>query len=105
MVQSVSVIDRVDRKVLDGTPTTFATATGAYAPWMAVSVEDVDTGEVSEFLVVPSDLADVDAGRISEDSPVGEALKQSRTGETIAVAIPDGTLRFRVLRSILQGRR
>jgi transcription elongation factor GreA len=53
--------------------------------------------EVSYTLVRPGDV-NPGEGRISFESPVGQALLQHQAGDEVEVAAPSGTLRFRVER-------
>jgi transcription elongation factor GreA len=61
-----------------------------------VTVEDVDAGDEWEFQLVSSFESDPNHDRISNESPVGEALLGRRVGDEVDVAVPDGHVRYRV---------
>jgi transcription elongation factor GreB len=61
-----------------------------------VRLEDED-GAVIEYQLVGPDEFDVEAGRISIDSPVGKALLGRRVGDQVVVRRPRGELAFEVL--------
>ncbi len=54
-------------------------------------------GDVATYTIVSPSEAAPDAGRISYESPVGHALLQHKVGDEVAVAIPDGLLRCRIV--------
>lgn len=62
----------------------------------AVEVEDLETGELLRFTVVPPDHADVTEGRISVLAPIGMALLGYRVGDEIEWPVPGGTARMRI---------
>lgn len=63
-----------------------------------VTVLDVDEGEEWTFTLVGSIESDPDNDRISDESPVGLALYGKKVGDEVQIAIPDGSIRYRVLR-------
>ncbi|MBI4092724.1 MAG: transcription elongation factor GreA [Candidatus Kerfeldbacteria bacterium] len=54
-------------------------------------------GETQTFEIVGSNEADPQNGRISNESPLGQALVGKRVGETIEVTAPKGKRTFRIL--------
>ncbi|MEG1782643.1 MAG: transcription elongation factor GreA [Oscillospiraceae bacterium] len=54
-----------------------------------VIVEDED-GDDMEYAIVGATEFDPMRGKISEDSPIGIALKGHKTGETVVVSLPTG---------------
>ncbi len=54
-------------------------------------------GEVDEFTVVGSIEADPLKGKISNESPVGQALLGTRVGETVEVATPIVRAKYKIL--------
>jgi transcription elongation factor GreA len=62
-----------------------------------VQLEDVDAGETIEYHVVGSAEADPAGNKLSNESPVGKAIIGRRKGETVEVAAPRGSLKFRIL--------
>jgi len=61
-----------------------------------VTITAVDTGKSMTFKVVGSQESDFKAGAISEDSPVGKALKGARVGQTVVVEAPRGAMRYTI---------
>ncbi len=61
-----------------------------------VLLEDLDTGEEIAYTIVGSAEADPDAGRISNESPVGRALMGQAVGAVVTVQVPMGNLRYRI---------
>ena len=62
-----------------------------------VKAKDLETGETLEYKVVGSSQADSLNFMISDESPVGRALKESKKGETIKVETPAGVLKFKII--------
>ena len=54
------------------------------------------TGAVLTFEIVGTTEADVEAGRISNESPIGNALLGKKAGETVSVKVPTGTITITV---------
>lgn len=50
-----------------------------------------------EFIIVGAEEADPQAGKISDQSPIGRALLGKRVGETVSVQTPKGMTTFRIL--------
>lgn len=55
-----------------------------------VDILDDESKEVMSYEIVGTTEADVEAGRISNESPIGNALLGRKAGETISVAVPSG---------------
>ena len=49
------------------------------------------------YLIVGSAEADPAQGRISNESPLGQALMDHRAGDEVAVNTPDGVLHFQII--------
>ena len=62
-----------------------------------VKAKDLETGETIEYKVVGSSQADSLNFMISDESPVGRALKDSKKGETVKVDTPAGVLKFKII--------
>ncbi len=62
---------------------------GTVAVGTTVIVEDAN-GKESTYSIVGSTEFDPLHGKISDDSPVGAALKGHKTGETVTVELPNG---------------
>ena len=55
-----------------------------------VDIYDVTYDEHCTYEIVGTTEADVESGRISNESPIGNALLGRKAGETIEVIVPDG---------------
>jgi transcription elongation factor GreA len=55
-----------------------------------VELEDVESGEVRKYQIVGSAEADPRNDKISNESPVGQAIMGRKKGETVAVPLPSG---------------
>lgn len=62
-----------------------------------VAVKDLDFDEVVEYTIVGSAESDPSQNRISNESPVGQALLGKKAGEVIEVQVPAGVIRYQVL--------
>ncbi len=65
-----------------------------------VELEDVESGEIHLYQVVGSAEADPTHDRISNESPVGQAIMGHKKGETVQVTTPRGTVIEYVIRSL-----
>ena len=63
---------------------------------LKVKIKDVDSGENMEFTIVGSTEADPFAGRISNESLVGQHLLGKKKGEVVEIVVPDGVLHYKV---------
>ncbi|MDP9189601.1 MAG: GreA/GreB family elongation factor, partial [Actinomycetota bacterium] len=54
------------------------------------------TGVVHTWTLVGSTEADVAAGRLSVESPIGRALRNQKIGEDVRIETPGGQKTFRV---------
>ena len=63
-----------------------------------VKVYDEDFEEELEYVIVGSTEADLDLGKISDESPVGKALIGKKVGDVAKAILPTGdTAKFKVL--------
>lgn len=72
----------------------------AFAFGRTAQVLDVASGKSHEWTLVGPTEADVSAGRISAESPVGAALRDSAVGEDVVVDTPGGEKTYRVERLV-----
>ena len=63
---------------------------------LKVKIKDVDSGNEMEFTIVGSIEADPFAGRISNESLVGQHLLGKKKGEIVEIVVPDGILHYKV---------
>ena len=62
-----------------------------------VTIEDLDTKEVSTYKIVGTTEADPLNGKLSNSSAVGGHLLGHHAGDEIAVPVPDGMVRYKVV--------
>lgn len=62
-----------------------------------VKVKDLEFDEEIEYIIVGSAEADPYEGKISNESPVGEALIGRKKGEIVEVQVPDGVIKYEIL--------
>lgn len=62
-----------------------------------VMVRDLEAGDEWEYTLVDAVQADPLNDRISVQSPVGQALLNSKVGDVVEVQIPAGTARYEIL--------
>ncbi|MBQ6144118.1 MAG: GreA/GreB family elongation factor, partial [Clostridia bacterium] len=62
-----------------------------------VKLKDIEYDETVEYKIVGSSEADPREGRISDESPVGEALIGHKKGQTVKVKTPSGVLKYKIL--------
>ncbi len=53
-------------------------------------------GELSEFIIVGSQEANPLEGKISNESPIGQALLNKKVGEQIEIEVPAGKLTYKI---------
>ena len=63
-----------------------------------VTLKDLETGDVFEYQVVGSAEADPSESKISNESPVGQAIMGKGTGTVVDVEVMDGVLQYEVLK-------
>lgn len=62
-----------------------------------VLVHDYEMDEDVTYQIVGSNEADPFNGKLSDESPVGNALLGQAVGDEIEVTVPNGTLKFKIL--------
>jgi transcription elongation factor GreA len=72
---------------VDGTPDAFAFGTTA-------EVLDESSGKVNAWPLVGSTEANLAEGRLSAESPIGQALRDAKVGEPVKVETPKGSRTF-----------
>ena len=63
----------------------------------AVRVRDIEYGDEDTYIIVGSQEANPNAGRISDDSPLGKALFGHKAGDVVSVDAPDGAIKFEII--------
>ncbi len=78
-----------------------ATADGdTFAFGRTAEVEDESKGETVTWTLVGSTEANLAEGKLSAESPIGQALMDAAVGATVEVETPRGTKTFRVLKLV-----
>ncbi len=62
-----------------------------------VKVMDLDADEEETFELVGPGQDNPDKGRILTSSPIGQGLIGRKKGETVKIAIPSGSVRFKII--------
>lgn len=62
-----------------------------------VIIENIDTGDSSEYQLVGPEESDIDQGRISVSSPLGREIIGKRPGDEFALQAPGGRRNFELL--------
>lgn len=62
-----------------------------------VLLEDVASGDRTEYVIVFGDFIDLDTNQISMASPIGRALLGRQLGEEVAVQLPRGERTYRLV--------
>jgi transcription elongation factor GreA len=60
-------------------------------------VRNLATGDEFDYMIVAGDFMDLDAGHISMASPLGRGLLGTRVDDEVAIQLPAGERRFRIL--------
>lgn len=62
----------------------------------SVKLKELASGRSLEFTIVGSAEADAKNARLSNESPVGAAIMGRKSGETVEVATPGGTMNYKI---------
>ncbi len=62
-----------------------------------VVLKDLEFGDILEYTIVGSAEADPTESRISNESPVGEAILGRKVGSVVEVNVPAGTLKYEIV--------
>ncbi len=62
-----------------------------------VTVKDLETDEEWNYTIVGSVEVDPDEDRISNESPIGEALMGHKVGDIVEIKIPAGVARYEIM--------
>ena len=62
-----------------------------------VKVKDLEDNETYEYAIVGGNEADPMENKISNESPVGAGLLGAKRNQVVEIAIPAGTLRYKVM--------
>ena len=87
LIENAEIVDNIDHDAPKDTVTLSS----------IVRLRDVEDDYEETYEIVGSQEANPRAGRISDDSPLGQGLIGHRAGETVTVNAPAGELRFEIL--------
>lgn len=62
-----------------------------------VKIKNQTNGAEMEYKLVAQSEADLKAGKISVDSPIGKGLLGKEVGDTAEIEVPNGTVKFEVI--------
>lgn len=62
-----------------------------------VRILDMEMDEEMEFKIVGTKEADIDSGKMSDESPIGAAIMGREVGEEVEVETPSGVIGFKIL--------
>ena len=82
-----------DARVID----TSEVSADAVSVGTRVRLRDLEAGKTVEYHIVGSAEADPAEKKLSNESPVGRAIMGRKKGETVEVAAPRGTLKFKIM--------
>ena len=62
-----------------------------------VKILDMDLDEEMEFKMVGTKEADLDSGKMSDESPIGRAIIDREVGEEVEIETPQGPVKMKIL--------
>ena len=62
-----------------------------------VKILDMEMYEEMEFKMVGTKEADIDSGKMSDESPIGKAILNHAVGDEVEVETPSGVIGFKIL--------
>ncbi len=62
-----------------------------------VALKDLESQEVIEFILASSAEANLSNQRLSDESPVGKAIKGKRAGQVVKVKAPYGQIKYEII--------
>lgn len=86
LIDNAEIVDNIDHDAPKDTVTLGS----------IVKVRDIEDDYEETYEIVGSQEANPRDGRISDDSPVGRALRGHRAGEQVTVEAPAGNLKFEI---------
>lgn len=87
LIDNAEIVDNIDHDAPKDTVTLGS----------IVKVRDIEDDYEETYKIVGSQEANPREGRISDDSPVGRALRGHRAGEQVTVEAPAGNLKFEIV--------
>ncbi len=62
-----------------------------------VKIKNVANGATMKYTLVAESEADLKAGKISVDSPIGKGLLGKKVGEVVDIKVPSGVMKFEII--------
>ena len=93
-------IKRLKQRLRAAVVTETATGGDIFSFGRTAEVSDEDTGAVNTWTLVGPAEADMTQGKLSSQSPVGQALADHAVGDVVEVTTPKGTRRLKVQRLV-----
>ena len=62
-----------------------------------VTLQDMQSGDMLQYAIVGSAEADPSSHKLSNESPVGRAIMGRKPGDKVTVAVPQGSMKFKIL--------
>jgi transcription elongation factor GreA len=62
-----------------------------------VKIKNVATGATMTYTLVAENEADLKAGKISVDSPIGKGLLGKKVGDMADITVPSGVMKFEIV--------
>jgi len=62
-----------------------------------VELQNIETGEKSQFRIVNAQEANIFEGKISSDSPIGRGILTHKVDEVVRVKTPAGWAKYKIL--------
>lgn len=62
-----------------------------------VKIRNADNGVVMIYQLVSENEADIKAGKISVDSPIGKGLLGKKKGDAVEIEVPNGKMKFEII--------
>lgn len=90
-------IKRLREKLRDAVVVETDEASNTFAFGRTAVVEEVGTDKKYEWTLVGSTEADLSAGRLSAESPVGQALMDQELGRDVKISTPGGERTYRIV--------
>ena len=87
LIENAEIVDNLDQDAPKDTVTLGS----------IVRVRDLGDDFEESYEIVGSQEANPRAGRISDDSPVGQGLRGHRAGDTVSISAPAGELMFQII--------
>ncbi|MDI6757914.1 MAG: transcription elongation factor GreA [Endomicrobiia bacterium] len=63
-----------------------------------VTLKNLDSGAQLIYQLVDPEEIDIDAGKISVASPIGDGLLEKRSGDAVEIKVPAGLLKLKILK-------